>query len=490
MAVRDRNMFAWQAYVITMAFLSVGLLLGMFFLWRSYSDLSKRFEDQGTQLTTARSEFTTSDGRVDRLLSMLGYGNNTDAELTEMANQFAADEKLSQVETDFAEQMKLFPPGQPVSEKNLLKLPKFLLDTIRLRNEQIDSARERELKMQADLTQTVQRETAAREAAVTAQKAAEADLESARQAFAAERTKLNNEKEEAIAKFDAYKQDFDRQLQQLRSTNQQLTADNAAQAETIQTQMEIINEFRNPDFAAPQGEIVRVANAGTNVWINLGKDDGLREGVPFSVIDESEINISEATPKAKLVVVRVVAEHLCQARVTNYNPRNPVLTGDKVYSPAWRPGRTVGFALVGMMDMNGDRKDDVEQIRELIRISGGVIHEEMDAKGNRSGEGMTPNTSFLVLGTDLALPANASPELRAQQQAKATTYAKFIAEARQKGIIQISLDKLMGYLKTEGSDRTVPLGNRIRGEDFPIRSGGNPPTSTGSVSDIFTPRSP
>ena len=29
MAVRDRNLFEWQAYVITMAFLSVGLLLGV-----------------------------------------------------------------------------------------------------------------------------------------------------------------------------------------------------------------------------------------------------------------------------------------------------------------------------------------------------------------------------------------------------------------------------------------------------------------------------
>ena len=106
MAVRDRNMFAWQAYVITMAFVSVGLLLGMFFLWRSYSDLSKRYEDQGSQLSTAQTQVQLNDGRVDRMLSMMGYGNYTQEDLDSMAQKFATDEKLGQVETDFDEKMK------------------------------------------------------------------------------------------------------------------------------------------------------------------------------------------------------------------------------------------------------------------------------------------------------------------------------------------------------------------------------------------------
>ena len=490
MAVRDRNLFAWQAYVITMSFVSVGLLLGMFFLWRSHSDLSKRYDDQADRLNTAQTEFQTSEGRVDRLLSMMGYGENTEADLQQMAEQFKDDERLSQVETDFSELMKLFPPGQPTNEKNLVKLPKFLIETIRLRNEQIDSARERQQALQQEWTQTREAERKAREDAEAKQKAAETALATARQEHAAERARLNTEKEEVLQQYAAYKQSFDQQLASLSQDNSRLNQQSSEQAETIQVQMDIINEFRDPDFASPQGEIIRVSDGGTTVWVNLGSDDGLRVGVPFSVIDESEVRISEARTKADVVITEVVGPHLSRARASDFDFRNTIVTGDKIYSPAWRPGRTTGFALVGMMDMNDDRRDDSEQVRELIRISGGQIDEEMDTNGSRNGPGMTPNTSFIVLGTDLSLPANASPELQEQQKARAKNYAEFINEARRKGIIEISLDKLMGYLKSEGSNRTIPLGGQIRADDFPIRPDYTPPSSRGSVSEIFMKRQP
>ncbi len=496
MAVRDRNLFAWQAYVITMAFVSMGLLLGMFFLWRSYSDLSTRFADTSDQLTTARNEAATSDQRVERLKSMLGYGEYTEEDLKRMQEQFVNDPEMSEVEADFAQQMALFDPN--ATEKNLLKLPQYLLGTIRLRNEQIAQARDREQKLQADMTATVQRERAARDDALNKQKKAEADLEATRQQFAAASKELNDQKDAALQKFDQYRQLKDRELAVVVNERDRLKADNTKQAETIAVQMDVINQYRHPDFASPQGEIVRVADGGTSVWINLGSDDGLREGVPFSVIDESAVNITEADPKANLVVTRVVAERLCRAKVTNYDYRSTIVPGDKIYSPAWRPGRQVGFALVGMMDINADGKDDIEQVRELIRLSGGRVDAEMDAKGAVRSDGsrkMSPNTSFLVLGTDLGLSEgslgpDANEDLMAAQKDKAASYAKFMAEARQNGIIQISLDKLMGYLKIEGSDRTVPLGGRIQAKDFPIRSSVPPPSSRGSVSEIFMPRSP
>lgn len=495
MAVRDRNLFAWQAYVITMSFVSVGLLLGMFFLWRSYGDLSKRFADQKTSLDTAQQEFTTSNGRVERMLSMMGIGEYTQSDMESMAERFRDDEVLAEVESAFAEQMKLFAPNDPANEKNLLKLPQYLLDTIRLRNEQVDEAREREKQLQQDLTQTVQRETKARDDALAAQKKAEADLEAARQSHSSAIAKLNDEKEEAFRKFDSYKQMMDGRLAQLTTKNQQLVAQTQQQAETIATQAEIINQFRNPDFAAPQGEILRVNNSGrtVSVWVNLGSDDGLRIGVPFSVIDESAINISEAEPKARLVIKNIISAHQALAVVEDYDYRKPIVTGDKVYSPAWRPGRTVGFALVGKLDINDDQKDDSEQVLELIRLAGGKVDARMDLRGNRVDglEGMTPNTSYLVIGTDVAVDGVAgSDQLRNTQLQQYEAYSEFSTEARSKGIQTISLDKLMGYLKTDSSDRTIPLGNRIRGGDFPISPKVSPPVSSGSVSEIFQKRSP
>jgi hypothetical protein len=489
MAVRDRNLFAWQAYVITMAFLSVALLLGMFFLWRSYSDLSKRFTDQGTQLSTAQQEFATSNSRVERLLSMLGKGDLSQGDMDAMKEKFAADPMLADVEKEFESLMNLFAPNDATS-KNLTTLPKHLLDTIRIRNKQVDDARQRELELQKQTSDTIQSETKAREDAVAAQKKAEADLEAARQAHAAAVTKLNEEKQEAYARFDAYKTDMDTKMEQLTAVKNQLDELSKKQAETIATQIEIINQFNEPDFAAPQGEIFRVANGGTTVWINIGSNQGLRVGVPFSVIDEAEINITNATSKANLVVVEVIDGNMSRARVENYDPRKTLVPGDKVYSPAWRPGRTIGFALVGMMDMNNDDRDDAEQVRELIRSAGGKIDAEVNYRGEKNDKlpGMTPYTTYLVLGTDLEAGDNAN--LRADQAQRARAYTKFLGEARSMGVQTITLDKLMGFLKTEATSRTIPLGDRLRGGDFPIKEQLNPPTSDGKVSDVFQKRSP
>lgn len=491
MAVRDRNLFAWQAYVMTATIVSVLVLGGMFFLWRNYSDLSKRFEEQKGSLANASQEFSTSEKRVDRLLSMMGYGEYTEADLQSMAQQFATDERLADVEKDFAEQMKLFPESQPANEKNLMKLPRELTDTIRIRNQQLAAAQARANGLNDELAATVDRETQKTQDAVNKQKAAEADLAKAREDHAAGIARLNAEKEDALKQFGDYRAQSEKAVASLRNENTRLTAVNTRQAETIEAQKSELLQYKDPDFAAPQGEIVRVADGGNVVWINLGSEDGLRKGVTFSVLDESEIKISDATPKAKLVVTRIVADHLCVAElIGNTDYRNPAIAGDKVYSPLWRPGRKVGIALVGLMDINDDRKDDIDQILQLVNLAGGVIDERMDTNGVRSGAGMTPNTEFLVLGTDLTIPENATPELRAQQQARLSTYAQFIDEAKQNGSMTVSLEKLMGFLKIEGADRTIPLGNRTRAEDFAITEQNNPPASRGKVSEIFEPRKP
>lgn len=493
MAVRDRNLFAWQAYVITMAFVSVGLLLGMFFLWRSYSDTSKKYTEQATQLSDAGQKFTQSEQRVDRLLSMLGKKEYTEAEMESMKAQSAADPVMGEVEKEFESLMKLFAPNDPASEKNLMKLPQQLLETIRIRNQQVNEAREREKMLQKQNEDIVQSETKARIEAVAAQKKAETDLEAARIAHASAITKLNEEKQEAFNKFDAYKADMDKKYSALVAVKNQLDDTVKKQAATIETQKEIINQFRNPDFASPQGEIIDVTNGGTTVWINLGRVDGLRVGVPFSVIDESTINTTEAVKKATLVVTELIDNDMARAKVDegSYSYSKPIVKGDKIYSPAWRPGRPVGFALVGMMDLNGDRRDDIEQVRELIRAAGGKIDAEMSSTGttNDGLGGLSPNTSYLVTGTDVGIDTS-NPDLRAEQVQRNTQYAKFMNEARSNGIQVISLDKLLGFLKTEGNSRTIPLGNRIRREDFPIGASTRPPVSNGSVSDIFQKRTP
>ncbi len=490
MAVRDRNLFAWQAYVITMSFVSVGLLLGMFFLWRSYSDLNKKFEEKSTQLSTQATEYQTSEARVDRLLSMVGHSEKTADELEADATRFATDEKLGPVEKEFATQMALFAANVSASEKNLINLPKYLIEVLRARNEDIDKAREREAKILAEKTATLQRETKARQDAEAALQKAETDLAGTRQQHAEAVAALNEEKKATYNLFDSYKQDHEKKITALTSSNQELSTSNATLTETVQKKMDELTEYKGLDFSSPQGVIINTANRGEMVWINLGRDDGLRVGTAFTVIDESSIKTSQAKDKAHIVITRVVADdpHMSLARVTDYEPTNPILRGDKVFSPAWRPGRSPGFALLGEMDVNGDYKDDAAEVRNMILRDGGKIDATMDSKGNRDASlpGMNPNTEYLVLGSDVGKVNPDNPTSMSKQ----ANYEKFLAEARQNGIIQISLDKLMGYLNADPAQRVIPMGDRIQGKDFSPAREANPPVSSGKVSEIFQPRRP
>lgn len=214
------------------------------------------------------------------------------------------------------------------------------------------------------------------------------------------------------------------------------------------------------------GDVVRVGSAGTEVWINMGREDGLREGVPFSVFDQSETDLRDASPKAKLVVTRIVAAHLSHARVTDMDHRQPIVNGDQVYSPAWRPGnRKVGFALLGLMDVDDDRQDDTEQVRELIRNMGGQVDVQIGPWGP-PGSRLSSQTSFLVVGTDVGHSPDADPGQQAQQ----AVYDEFLQEAKRMGVVTIALSKILPHLQPQSSDQTIPLGRRIRSQDFPIQN--------------------
>lgn len=483
MAVRDKNLVAWQAYVITMAFISVGLMLGMFFLYRTYADTAKKSADMSTKYNETLNEAKKSEARVTRLKAMMGYGQHTSDELQAMATEFAADPALGEVEKDFAEQMKLFAKSDKDSDKSLMKLPKFLMDTIRIRNETIAQYRKQEVEIQKEQSDTLARETKAREEAQKNLAKAIQDLEAERTKHVQQVAALNTEKDEISNKFAEYKADFDKKVNALTSSVAALDAKNKEQAGVIADQQEQIKNFREDDFAAPQGEIMRVADGGQTVWIDLGSADGLQEGTPFSVIPADTVKVSKATPKARLQVTKIVDAHLAQAKATDISPRNPIMTGDKIYSPAWRAGRSVGFALVGSMDVDGNFQDDTEMVKDLIRASGGKIDAIMDTKLNTNGK-PTIGTAFIVMGPDTVDSEN----LSADQKAKLQKYAGFIKEAKSLGATQMSLDNLLSYLKPKNSDRTVSLGNRINGNDFPIQQSKNPPVSTGKVSDIYDPK--
>ncbi|MFO1065640.1 MAG: hypothetical protein U0892_17390 [Pirellulales bacterium] len=487
MAVRDRNLFAWQAYVIVMSFVSVLVLVGTFLLWRAYSDLQKKNAELAGQVSTAQKEVSSGVMRVQRLKAMIGYGNLTEAELANMATSTSADPELAEVEANFTKDMKLFDPNQ--AKKDYRQLPIFLLDTIRVRNKQIEDARELQKKQMADMDAVVMRETKAREDADAKAAKAVADLEATRRQHADQIAAIQKEKEANEALFTKFKADHEAKSRVLEGKVAQLTSENAKQKETIAAQAAKIVLLEDQEFDAPAGEVINVAQGGRIVWVNIGSDDGLREGVPFTVLEQSTLKVAEAKPKAEMVVEEVTSGHMARCRVLSENYRNPVLPGDLVYSPAWRKGRKLGFALVGKMDVNGDGSDDREMIHDILKNAGAVIDAEILPDGTRKNTpGMTPNTYSVVLGSDVGIN---NENANAEQAQRNTNYGKFMSEAKSYGIQQISMERLLSFLRTKNDARTVPLGSQRSAADFPSQPiDGVVPSVNNDISEIFKRRKP
>ena len=116
----------------------------------------------------------------------------------------------------------------------------------------------------------------------------------------------------------------------------------------------------------PDGKIVTVNQRTRLVWINRGSADGLRRQTSFSVFDADDSNPLEATLKGKIEVVRMINDHMAEARIVEDDLSNPMMSGDPIFSPSWEPGRPEHFALAGFMDIDDDGQSDRQRIRDLI----------------------------------------------------------------------------------------------------------------------------
>ena len=484
---RDRNLFAWQAYVIVTSILSVLLLGCVFYLWKIHTDLVKTSAAKGEDMTKLNGEKLLADKRVARLKAMLGYNQTEDAYLSD---ELKNDPEMQEVEKNFPLDMDVFATSQ--KNKNYREFPVTLINTIRERNKQVQDLKGLLDQQKATNEALVKSQDEARKANDEAKKKAEDDLAQSRRDHAAQVEKLNGEKARIQQLVDKYKADLEAANNKLAGQLKTLREENNKQKATIEEQTTKLAEVLDHKFDEPAGTVTNVADASRKVWINIGADDGLREGVAFVVFDESTRDVADAKIKAEMIVEKVLDRHLAQCTVTSGITKTPVIPGDMVYSPAWRKGRTSTFALVGLMDITNDGRDDRDLIKSRIRASGGKVVFEALPNGQvevaPNTTGMDSNTVFVVLGSDVIISGDKPTK---DQLDKASRYKKYINESKILGIPQISANKLMGYLKGISDTRTIPLGSQLRGSDFePTPENGVNRESNGEVSELFRARRP
>ena len=202
----------------------------------------------------------------------------------------------------------------------------------------------------------------------------------------------------------------------------------------------VINTFNQQEMDVPSGEITWVSLPNKLVWINRGRADALQRQTKFTVYSAESTIGAKAVKKGTVEVTRIEGDHMAQARILDDKLADPIMAGDKVFTPLWSPGQQNHFALTGIMNLDGDGRNQLSTVRGLINQNGGEVDCELDEQGHKQGE-ITANTRFIVVGDE---PAKSSAEFK-------KNHAEILHEADRYQIRKMTLNDFkqqMNYQKT------------------------------------------
>jgi hypothetical protein len=344
------------------------------------------------------------------------------------------------------------PDGQPVPDM-LKALQKLRLD--------VDSLTEQNNALQANLdSEVAQRESLRQQHARTLLEARNAQNK-AESELAGLITKKEEEIEVKDAKITQLEQDYNQlqlEAEQTRETLVRVEKEKDNEISTLLNANGVLRErlqgIERVSFEVADGLIDFVDSGSKLVWLNLGSADRLQEKTTFSVYTKSHSGIGRDGEhgrgpediKGSIEVTKILGPHASVARVITEDFERPISKGDPIYTSLWSPGRSLAFSLVGRMDLDGDGRSNRKELHELIRIAGGTVDNEVDDEGNRTGDGISVNTKFLVIG-ELPDPTLASsPDEQAMFEKVRKAHADMEKEAHMQGVRVVSLNNFLSFV--------------------------------------------
>jgi hypothetical protein len=457
-ARQDQGM---QVLVIVFVLASVVLAALSYFFYRSYSDADLRAEQAESRLQEAQATQQNLAAEKQEYQQMMG---------------FDPDDNPTDVKAAFEEDMKRF--GATFDEER--RFYRDILEYIYEENEKI-AAREATAKdLIKDLKDRLLAVESEKEKQVLQFKKrmeeAEEDRAAQRSQFAVDRKELEKTQDDLNEQVSQQRKAFETDMAKRDAEVNRLTTDNTNLKRALDNALERIPRSID-QFEVADGRVTWVNQNGT-VWINLGSADALRHQVTFTVFDTDRQEDVGAKRKGSIEVTRVLGEHMAEARVTEDDATNPILTGDVIYSQVWTRGNKLHFALAGILDINGDGENDLKLAQELIHLNGGVVDAYVAEDGKVEGS-MSVNTRYLVLGD---YPEDAiKSDLR-------TGWDDLAKQASTLGVETITLHEFLNQMGYVPQERVVALdGSAPRGSLAAKAKDDLLPTGSSS---LFRPRTP
>jgi hypothetical protein len=382
---------------------------------------------QAQQQTLGEEQIAAQEGRA------LASKEAECAELKRMIG--LPDKPLAEVQAQFKKDMQTYGANYPEAARGWSPILAYMWDTIVDRNKENVALKTNLQDLQSRFAAREEQKDGMIKQLVAAAKDAGERAAAADRAAAEGRTRMGTELADVLHKLDDVQKAFDRksgtaglELKQAREQVTRLAEENRALVERLR-------QFDRPTMDRPQGEVTWVDQRSRTVWINLGRADGLDRQTTFGVYSGDVAEMGKAQKKATVEVTKITGDHSAEARITEGKTADPITPGDKVFTPLWSPGQQAHFALAGIMNIDGDGRNAVGTVRNLITANGGQVDCMMDEKGNKLGE-VTSATRYVVRGDD---PKDAK---------QAATMGKILRDAERFGARVITLADLrqqMGY---------------------------------------------
>jgi hypothetical protein len=460
-----------QVALILFVMVTVVLAITTYVYFRKSEEKIKEAKSAVAQAQQAKGMYDTVQFENQILKHVLGYERKTEPEVATIKAALGNNAKMDEVLNNFDQEMGDYGAGLAKDDLHYRNLPKHLLTMIQERNSQLADANDQVKAFEAQKNQLVAVEQKKVTVAEKGQDEAQKDLLGEREKFAQARTAVTTQSTDVAKKMA----DKDK-------ANQVASATMQKDKEELQKRLDLVEQLATTykqrlDKATADkpveraaGEVKWVDQRSNMVWINLGTVDGVQRQMTFSVIDQKETAVGGAKIKGRIEVTRVMEDHTAEARIIENPMSDPIMQGDKVFSPTFKKGQRTHFAMAGIMDIDRDGKNDQARVRAVITMNGGEVDAELQEDGSIAGK-MTSETQYLVQGQKPTDKTNV----------KLTEgYTKMVEEASRLGIQPMTVDKLLDKMGYTAEKRVTDMS----------RGGSGGAGGTAAKKDSFRKRTP
>jgi len=374
----------------------------------------------------------------------------------------AETEEREKINETFTKDMATYAGTVPEKSRFYRQSLEYLANVVKEKNAALD-ARQVELeKVKAAAKTSVDAAEAKTKQFEAAVGQTSQDLASEREKFKNETAKLKKDYEDLAGQLQQARKETEAKVTAAETKVQEAKVYGEKMASIAKGRGEQLNSLTKETLDSIDGHIRSVDQQTGTVYIDLGSADSLRRQVTFNVYPADASEVKKAKKKASIEVTQVLNDHLSEARIIDDNPSDPILPGDLINTPVWSPGEKQHFALAGFIDIDGDGQSDMQLIRNIISMNGGVLDCQVDEKGKRSGE-LTLNTRYIILGD--------APEKGTREVLDA--YTKIRSEAEKLGVEKITAKELLSRMGWKNQSKVVRYGIGSNPADFKAKPNEN-----------------